>query len=217
MTAPDTQCHAGIRGTARKWNFALLVDGKMKTKALTGADKPLDELTIWLGRQGVELGAVHVCVDAADKHAEGLAYALYDSVRISMVEREAVEAFAAPTGYGATSPVADAVALARYCAVSNPEVWVPPPPEEHLLKASLESLTAYRNMQDMERKNLDGFRREGMEDLARGVEEHLEWMDGAIARIDEEVARLLEEHPHLREKMQDGAIPSAGTVRPPGG
>ena len=201
MTDANAHACVGIRGTARKLNVALLVDGKVKTKALTGAHKPLVELSIWLGKHGVELGAAHVCLDAADQHAEGLAYALYDSIRISMVERHAVEAFAVPGRYGTTSPAADATALARYCAVSNPVAWVPPPQEELLLKVSLESLAAYRNMQEIERANLDGFRRNGMEDLARGVEEHLEWMDGAIARIDEELARLLDEHPHLREKM----------------
>ena len=217
MAAENAQCHAGIRNTGRKWNFAVLVGGKMKTKALT-AYETVHELTAWLDKQGIEPGTLHLCIDAADEQSEGFAYALHDSgVTISMVERAAVEAFTGGSRAGVTSPAAQAIALARYCAGSNPAAWVPPPPEERLLEAAVDSLAAYRKMQDMERKNRDAFRRDGMEDLALSVEEHLEWMDGAIARIDEEIAGLLEQHPYLREKMQDGAIPAAGTVRPAGG
>jgi hypothetical protein len=200
MTQETAQCHAGLRGTARKWNVALLVNGKIKTKALTGERKPVAELAGWLGKQGIELRTVHVCADAADKYAEGLALALHDEgVTISMVESGAVEEFAAPYDSDATSPAADAVALARYCAATNPKVWVPPPPEEHLLKAALDSLKAYRNLEQLEQKHLEDFRREGMEKQAKDVQEHLEWMKGAVSGIEREVARLLEEHPYLKD------------------
>jgi len=218
MLEATTRFHAGIRGTARKWNVALLAGGKMKTKALTGEQKPLAELTVWLGKQGVELGALHVCVDAADEHVRAFAMALHDNgATVSRVEREAVAALAAPDTKATGSPAADAAALARYCAANNPEAWIPPSPEERLLEVSFESLTAYRNFQVKERENLEDFRRNGMDDLARGVEEHLDWLDDAIEKIEREVALLLEEHPHLREKMQDGAIPSANTGGSTGG
>lgn len=212
MVSTALPCHAGIKGTARKWNVALLAGGKIKTKALTGEQKPLAELTVWLGKQGVGLGALHVCVDAADEHMRAFAMALHDNgATVSRVEREAVAALAAPDTKAAGSPAADAAALARYCAANNPEAWIPPSPEERLLKASLESLAGYRKLQESEARYLDGIRRDGLDDTAESVEKFRGVIEGAIAQIEREVARLLEEHPHLREKMQDGAIPDGET------
>ncbi|GGZ06850.1 hypothetical protein ACFFTM_18595 [Pseudoduganella plicata] len=192
----------GIKGTACKWNVALLVDGKMKTKALAGEQKPLAELTTWLDKQGVVPGALHVCVEAADDHARAFAMALHDSgATVSRVDRAAVEGLATPATRTATSPAADAKALARYCAANNPGPWIPPPLEERLLKVSLESLTAYRKLRESEARHLDQLRRDGSAKLAKDVEDHLEWMNGAIARIEQEVARLLEAHPYLKDRQ----------------
>lgn len=201
MVSTALACHAGIRGTARKWNVALLAGGKMKTKALTAEHNPLAELTAWLGKQGVELEALHVCVEVADEHVRAFAMALHDNgVTVSRVGREAMATVAALAGKVGASPAADAIALARYCAVGNPAAWMPPPPEERLLEVALESLTAYRNFQLTEQEHLVDVRRNGMDDLARGIEEHLDWLGGAIARIEQEVQRLLEEHPHLKDR-----------------
>lgn len=218
MVDTASACHAGIKGTARKWNVALLADGKMKTKALTGEQKPLAELTVWLGKQGVELAALHVCVDAADEHVRAFAMALHDNgATVSRVEHEAVAALAAPDTKAASSPAADAAALARYCAANNPEAWIPPSPEERLLEASLESLAGYRKLQESEARYLEEVRRDGLDNTAESVEKFSGVIEEAIAQIEREVARLLEEHPHLRGKMRDGAIPSAGTVESAGG
>lgn len=213
MVSTASACHAGIRGTARKWNVALLANGKMKTKALPGEQNPLAELTVWLGKQGVELAAMHVCVDAADEHVRAFAMALHDNgATVSRVERAALAAWATPDGNVANSPAAGAVALARYCAANIPDAWIPPPREERLLMVSLESLTAYRKLQESEARYLEEFHRDGFGDAAESIEKHRGVIAGAIAQIEREVERLLEEHPHLREKVPNGGIAAAGTV-----
>jgi transposase len=213
MAEANVRCHAGLRGTARKWNVALLADGKMKTKALAREQKPLAALTEWLEKQGAPLRAVHVCVDMADEHTRAFSMALHDNgATVSRVEHEAVVAWAAPDGKAASSPAADAAALARYCAANNPEAWIPPPLEERLLKVSLESLTAYRKLQESEARYLEEFRRDGMDDAAESIERHRGVIEGAIAQIEREVERLLEEHPHLREKVAEGGLAAAGPV-----
>jgi transposase len=67
----------GIDIAKRKFDSALLINGKLRHKVFANSQEGFSELTMWLKKHGVD--RAHICMEASSTYGEELATYLYDA------------------------------------------------------------------------------------------------------------------------------------------
>ncbi len=69
----------GMDIAKKKFDAALLVNGKLKHKVFTNDQEGFGELCLWLKKQGID--HVHVCMEASSTYGDELATGLHEGAR----------------------------------------------------------------------------------------------------------------------------------------
>lgn len=118
----------GVDIAKRKFDVALLVNGKLKHKVFTNSQEGFSELTVWLKKHGVD--RAHVCMEASSTYGEELATYLHDAGhKVSIVNPARIKGFAQSELLRLKNDKVDAGVIARFCDKMRPEPWKPLPPE----------------------------------------------------------------------------------------
>lgn len=138
-----------------KLNFdAVLLDpssNKPRHKAFPNTPAGFERLQEWLGGQ-----CVHACLEATGTYGDALARFLHNRGHtVSVVNPARVKAFGGTSLSRTKTDKADAILIARFCALHRPEAWNPPPPEVATLQALVRRLESLQEMRQMEQNRLD--------------------------------------------------------------
>lgn len=185
----------GIDIAKKKFDVALLRDGKFKTKVFDNTPTGFADLKEWLVRQGAE--QIHACMEATGIFFEGLATFLADEGhRVSVVNPLKIKAFGESLLTRTKTDKADARLIARFCEGMNPSPWQPDPPEIRQLKALGRRRDALVEMRTQE-SNRDG-------SSSPRVQESIHTVIGMLDREIEDITRKIKEHignhPDLKNK-----------------
>lgn len=184
---------AGVEVGKRRLDVALLVDGKLKTKALASTPAGQQELLEWVRKQKVAPEAVHFCVTEGEPKARFVACDLFDAgLHVSFVTAGDVRTFADAEGLAARADRLGADVVARYCAARRPEAWAAPSKQSRTIDAIREQLAALEGYRETEMRRADEFRSRGADTLAERALAHVAWLDESIAKFRTALAELIE-------------------------
>ena len=113
----------GIDIAKRKFDLAVLNNGKIRSKVFDNTSAGYDALLAWLATQGYAREELHACMEATSVYYEKLATFLYDAgIRVSVVNPLQIKAFGESLLTRQKTDRADAVLIARAEAARQPEL-----------------------------------------------------------------------------------------------
>src|SRR5512136_1170636 len=201
----------GIDIAKQKCDATLLVDGKTKHKTCKNSAEGFETLMLWLERQGVE--KMHVCMEVTGNYGEDLAIYLHEAGHIvSIVNPARIKGFGQSELVRTKTDKLDAALIARFCLAMKPGAWIPPSPEIRSLRALVRRVDSLIDMRSQEKNRIST----AHESVIFLIKEHIAYLDQEIERIRQQIAGLIGQNPHLKERADLlNSIPSLGKATVP--
>ena len=191
----------GVDVSKAKLDAALLSEsGKYRSKVVPNTHAGFEALRQWLLDQLPEgLPSVHVCMEATGAYHEALALYLHDQgVRLSVVNPMRVKRFIELEGSRNKTDAGDAKSLARFCRMTQPELWQAPAPSVRALQALVARLDALQHMRQSEANRLEVAHAAVQPSLQRVLGE----LDKAIAEIKAQIRQTIDDDPDLHQRSE---------------
>lgn len=186
----------GLDIAKAKFDAALLVGEKFKTKVFLNDPTGFAALSAWLATQ--QVSAVPVCLEATGTYGLAVATYLHDQGHaVSIVNPAQIKAFAATLLIRNKTDRADARLIARFGALHQPAPWQPPPREIRILQALVRRLEALQEMLQQEQNRLES----ADPAVVSTIERHLEFLRADIAAVRRQIRDHIDQHPDLRRKQ----------------
>jgi transposase len=185
----------GIDIAKKKFDVALLRDGKFKNKVFENSDAGFENLVNWLKYHGVD--NVHACMEATGTLYEGVALFLHDAGHVvSVVNPFQIKSYGGTVLSRTKTDKADARLIARFCESVHPKQWEPDPPEIRKLKALGHRRDALVSMRTQE------LNREPSADatVKKSIQAVVAMIDQQIELINELIQEQINNHPDLKNK-----------------
>lgn len=114
----------GIDVSKAKFDAALLLDGKVKTKKFNNTFKGFAELKQWLASKSIF--TANVCMEATGGYEASLAEYLYDNgFKVSVVNPARIKGFAINKLSRVKTDKADCELIAYFCEAMKSDLWRP--------------------------------------------------------------------------------------------
>ena len=185
----------GVDIAKKKFDVALLINGKPKHKVFPNNEEGFELLMAWLQKQNVD--HVHVCLEASSTYGDELATSMHDAGHtVSIVNPERIKGFARSELLRTKNDKVDASLIARFCLAMHPEPWIPPPLVIRNLQALVRRVDALITMRTQE------FHRLGtaQDTIEHSIREHVVYLDRQIEAIKQQIVDLIKNDPDLKAK-----------------
>lgn len=180
------QCVAylGIDVSKATLDVALLRLGKLKHKAVANHGAGFASLVQWLAVHGVELGTLHVCLEATGPYGEACATALADAgCVVSVVNPARIKGFGQSELIRNKTDAVDAGLIARFCAAMHPSAWAAPTPEQRKLRALVDRVQALQDNLQQERNRQSLPVEVADARVSASLAAHVQFLERAIAQL----------------------------------
>jgi transposase len=185
----------GVDIAKRKFDAALLINGKLKHKVFTNSQEGFRELLAWLKKK--EVDHVHVCLEASSTYGDELAAHMHDAGHtVSVVNPARIKGFAQSELMRTKNDKVDAGVIARFCHAMHPEPWSPAPPEIQQLQSLARRVDALITMRTQELHRLGT----AQDTVEQSIREHIAYLDKQIDALKQQVADLIKNDPNLKIK-----------------
>ena len=185
----------GVDIAKRKFDVALLINGKLKHKVFSNNQEGFEELELWLKKHGAN--HVHVCLEASSTYGDELAIYMYDAGHtVSIVNPARIKGFAQSELIRTKNDKVDAGLIARFCLAMHPEPWTPAPPEMRQLQALVRRVDALINMRTQELHRLGT----AHTTIEGSIQEHITYLDRQIDILKQQIADRIKNDPDLKAK-----------------
>jgi transposase len=186
----------GIDIAKKKFDVALLLNGKVKKKACPNTQAGFQEVIAWLARHGAP--QVHACLEATSTYGEELALTLVAAGHVvSMVNPAQIQAFGKSELLRTKNDHVDAELIGRFCSAMQPAPWVPPAPELRELQALVRRLDSLVEMEVEERLRLQTA---SSASVRESVQDVLTFLDRQIAELEQRIRDHFDQHPGLKSQ-----------------
>jgi transposase len=198
-------CKLGVDVSKAKLDVALLAaSAKFRSKVFSNDSAGFKSLLAWI-EANVPDGklAVHVCMEATGIYHEDLALFLHDQqVAVSVVNPLLVKRFAEINRLRNKTDEGDAKCLARFCEMTQPELWEAPSPSVRSLQALVTRLDTLLAMRQGEFNRLD---------VAHGsvrssIQHVIASLDSEVEQVRAQIRQTIDDDPEL--KQRDGLLQS---------
>jgi transposase len=198
----------GIDISKRKFDLALLVNGKIRNKVFDNTAKGHQTLMKWLARYGCDSENSHVCMEATSQYYEAVAEALYNAgFRVSVINPLQIKAFGESQLSRQKTDKSDAVLIARFGEQQSPPLWEPPPPEVKELQRLVARLEAVQKMRVKEQTR----RHESQGEALDSVNRVLDMLTEEQRNLEKRIRDHIDQYPDLqRQKKLMTSIPGIG-------
>jgi len=123
----------GIDQAKKKFDVALFLNGKYKSKVFENNPAGFSALLAWLAKNDV--ATVHACMEATGSYGEALARFLHEAGHsVSVTNPARIKAFGQSELLRTKNDKTDAKLIARFCEKMEPTLWQPPPVEVEYLR-----------------------------------------------------------------------------------
>jgi len=140
--------HLGIDVAKDKFDVALLIEEKFKTKTFNNTTKDFTALLEWLNKHNCSYPELHCCMEATGVYGHELATFLIENrLKVSMVNPARIKSFGKSEMLRTKTDKSDSKLIARFCQAMNPALWAPAPEHIQLLQGlvrRLDSLIAIK-------------------------------------------------------------------------
>jgi transposase len=203
----------GIDVSKATLDAALLLDsGASKARHKVFANTPDGHglLLNWLQDQGAPL--VHATLEATGTYGETVALSLHQAGhRVSLVNPALVRAFGQSQLKRTKTDKADAILIARFCAMHQPAPWSPPAPELRELQSLVRRVEALEEMKQMEENRLESGA--WCETVRASLLDHIAYLQSQIEAARRQIEAHIKSHPKLNEQTRLlQSIPGIGAV-----
>lgn len=198
----------GIDIAKKKFDVALLRNGKFKHKSFENMPSGFDSLLAWLKQHEVVM--FHACLEATGSYGDALARFLFQAGHlVSVVNPSRIKAFGVVELLRTKTDKTDAKLIARFCERMNPPAWQPDPPEVEHLRALGRRRDALVCMRTQE------LNRSGVTDSSvnESIQNVTSFLEDEIEKISELIREHINNNPDLKKKRDLlKSIPGVGDV-----
>lgn len=199
----ETACVVGIDIAKRKFDIALLIHNKIRTKVFDNTPAGYQSFTDWLSERGAIPEQTHLCMEATGPYSETLATNLVaEGWRVSVVNPTRIKGFAQSELARNKTDRADATLLARFCAAMHPGLWTPPPVAWRELRGWVDRLQALKEMHQQESNRMEAHQASGQTYLIQDVQIHLDWLNKQIKELERRINDHIDRHPDLKRDAE---------------
>ena len=146
----------GIDVAKRKFDVALLIHNKIKSKVFDNTPTGHKDFVEWLKKRGATLDQTYLCMKATGSYSEILATSLVlGGWQVSVVNPARIKGFSQSELARNKTDRADAALLARFCAAMRPSLWTPPPAAWRELHGWVDRLQALKDMHQQESNRME--------------------------------------------------------------
>lgn len=197
----------GIDIAKNKFDVALILNGKIRSKVLSNNPEGFKALQQWLVQRW-HVNHVHVCMEATGAYWEDLAIFLADQEHtVSVVNPLMIKGFARSEMSRNKTDKGDARLIAKFCQSKKPDPWIAPSKEVRELQALVRRLDSLISMKGMEINRLSV-----SEDVVEtSIKDHLAYLEREIEKTKKQIKDHIDQNPTLR-KQRDllASIPGIG-------
>ena len=185
----------GIDVSKKKFDVALLNNGKLKNKKFTNDFQGFEELRQWLIKH--DNLRPHACMEATGIYGEALASYLYDAgFTISVVNPARIKGFAQSELLRSKTDKVDAGLIARFCYAMQPQAWCPQAREIRLLRDLVRHLDALQGMRQQERNRLEA----ASEVVKNQLLDHIDYLDNEVKKVKSLINQHIDKYPDLKTR-----------------
>lgn len=198
----------GVDISKNKFDVALILDDKIKTKQFPNNDNGFSDLVDWLKGKGVQ--TLHVCMEATGNYGEALATHIFDlGYKVSIINPAQIKGFGQSELSRTKSDKADAQLIARFCKAMQPKAWQPKPEHIRTLQSWVRRLEVLQDMNQQERNRLDV----SAADIKVSIEAVIEKLAEEIKKVKAHIRDHIDQYPDLsaKKKLLE-TIPGVGTA-----
>lgn len=190
----------GIDISKSKFDVALLLNNKVKTKKFDNNLSGFLSLTEWLNAKEIDIQTLHVCMEATGRYSNALANHLFEKgYQVSVVNPARTKGFALSELSRNKTDKADAQLIARFCQMIQPLLWQPDPKHLRELQDLVHRLEALRNMYQQEVNRLEG---EVSPYVTASIAAVQKQLSREINSTKKEISNRINEDPELKAKKK---------------
>ena len=210
----DVSCIVGLDIAKAKFDVALRLRGKFKSKVFDNSPGGFAALNAWLAKHGVS-EAVFV-MEATGTYHEALALHLADQgARVFVINPARIKRYAEASMMRGKTDAPDARVIACFFEAQHASLqpWVPPSAEVRALRELTRRLEALKDLRQQEANRL-GLARE--QRVRASLDAVLAILDEQIAHIERSIHDHIDRHPGLKaDRALLASIPGLGALTIP--
>ncbi len=201
----------GIDIAKLKFDVALIVKDKFKSKVFPNTPEGFASLSRWLTQHGVS--QLHACMEATGVYWEALAEYLADAGhQVSVVNPAQISAYGKSVLQRGKTDVQDARLIARFCERERPSVWQPEPLEQRQLLLLVRQLQHVNDCLYAERNRI--------QTAATVVQVSIQFIIDCLEKESKQLEKRIQDHidqnPTLKRNQQLlDSIPGVGEKTAP--
>lgn len=215
------QVYVGIDVSKAKFDIAWInkTNDKAKTKQFSNDKKGFSVFAKWITKQSKQQAKdTLIVMEATGVYHENLAYALHKlNFNIAVINPAYSKQFSGAMGNHNKTDKQDAIMLAKYAIMTNPQLWQPDSDEVRYLKRLIARLEALEKDKQRECNRLEKLKAiEHDEFLLESITEMIDNLDTAIAKVQEKIDTHINNHPDLKQGYDNLiSIPGIGVKTTP--
>jgi transposase len=185
----------GIDVSKKKLDVALIFNGRTLKKKFDNSPKDFRLLQGWL--MSLHIERVHACLESTGTYGEAVAEFLHEKGhRVSVVNPLRVKGYANTDLKRNKTDPADALLIADFCLVKNPDEWHPMPPEVKQLQALTRRIEALDQMLIAEKNRLDV----APKAVRTSVKRMIRTLETEIKNVHRLIKEHIDNHPDMKQQ-----------------
>lgn len=199
--------YLGIDVSKLKLDCALLLDTsqlKCKTKKVVNTSDGVQALIQWCAKQGVQLGQLHIILEATGRYHESCAQELYEAgATVSIVNPAHVRDFAKALAQRGKTDALDSLVLARFGLAIHPAPWQAPALHVRELQALLTRRDSVaKDLQRELNRQEKALCAQTPELVLQSIEQSVSFLTKELKRLEQLIDDHINQHPDLKEDEQ---------------
>lgn len=192
----------GIDVSKKKLDICVADGEKVKSKVLANTRSGHEELDRWLQKREL-LEGTPVVLESTGPYSEAVATALADAGwAVSVVNPARIAGFAQSELSRNKTDKADAKLIARFAQRARLEPWTPPSLAVRALRDLVGRLQALIDMRQQELNRLEAAEQAPSSGVKAMVEEHVDWLDKQIKKIQSDIDDHIDGNPELKNDAE---------------
>lgn len=189
----------GIDISKSKFDVALLLYNKVKTKKFNNNSNGFSEMIEWLNKKDAKVKDLHICMEATGAYSEALATYLFDAgYTVSVVNPVQIKGFAQSELSRNKTDRADSQVIARFCRAINPKPWKPNSLHIRELQAFVRRLKSLQDMYYQETNRLEVANTQ----IRDSIKTVIKILAEELKAVKKKIYEHIQQHSDLREKSK---------------
>jgi len=196
--------YLGIDVAKAKLDCCLLLElqsCKRKTKSFSNNNSGFTELVHWLDKQRISASDTHAVMEGTGVYHERAAISLHEAgMQVSIINPAQARDFAKGLAIRSKTDGLDSLVLARYGALVQPAIWIPPTPQARALQALLSRVDSVQ--QDLLREQNRQEKADATDTpelIRQSLADSIMFLQTQLKKLQQDIDDHINRHPELRD------------------